>query len=784
MTSLAVGIGASASITSVSTAVLVRPLPYEKPQELVMIWRGATTSNRLVGFRDPRRLTRNLLTPGMALHWREQALPFADFAVFESWQTGPSSRVDLIDETGVERLRGTLATPNLFSVLGVRPAHGRTFREQETGVAIISDRLWRRRFGAKPGVVGTTIVLAAGRSRAHQLVEVIGVLPDRFRFDYPEETEIWLPLTWAAVQDEVQFALKYRAVARLRDHTSVQVAEAAMQVLRDPLDKDPQRESRIWLERVQDYAVGDSRGPLLLVTALTMLVLLSGAINAATVFAASTISRLSEMRIRRALGASHGRLIRQVLTETSIIAVVAGALGWSTVFLAVPALRAVLPANLARVDEIRVDWLTTIYVFGAVVLSTMLAGFVPAWLSARQEQRITDTHTSTVSRAGLQLRTCLLGLQFALVSGLLIAGIMLARSFWNITSVDKGFEANPNVYVAEIQLINPAYRSEDFSTRERDLVRRLKDLAYIEAVSLSSAVPLRSNTMDLVHVLRLADGQAITASERSVDSAYFDAMNIPLISGSGLPDTAAYGGESVALVSRSLATALYPSANPLGKPLSDNVRARIIGVVADVRALSVSEPPMPAYYLRREEGRSNLICVVVRTRNALQQQIAADMRRIVLQVYPEQPVQRLARLDQVLDDSIWDRRAYAVISSAFAIVMLTLAGFGLCGHLSHVVAERVHELAIRSALGASPQQQQQAVLRHIVPALLGGVTSAMVLMVLWFPFFSPYLFEVNRFDVISHAATAVVVIGFTAAAVFPSARRTSRLDPATLFRAT
>ncbi len=781
LTSLAVGIGVSVALTSVATAVLVRPLPYDKPHDLVMIWRADDGPSALTGFWDPWRLARVTLTPGVVLQWRERELPFVDFAVFESWETGWAPRVDLIDGTGVERLRGTLATANLFSVLGVQAARGRTFGRDETGVAVISDRLWRRRFGADPGVLGKTITLATGRTREQQgLVEIIGVLPDRFRFDYPEETEIWLPLTWSEIASYPDFVLLYRAVARLRGDTPIQVAEAAMQVLRSPTDQ--KRGTRIWLEPVHDYAVGPSREALLLVSALALLVLLSGVINAATVFAASTVSRLRELRVRRALGASQGRLVRQVFTEAAAVAVLAGVVGLGTVSLALPVLRALLPVGLPRVDEIGVDWLTLSGVCSAVVLSTLLAGFIPAWLSVRDRDNrpLEDSHTATTSLAGLRLRMGLLGVQFALVTALLVTGGMLVRSFWNIMHVDKGFEADANVYVAQLQLMHATYRNQGVRY-ESELLRRVRELSYVDAASLTSAIPLRGT--DRVNRVRRSDGQQIYVNLRNVDPGYFDVMRIPLLSGRWLTDADVSQSEWVALVSQSLAEALYPGESPLGKFLEGGSGTRIVGVVADIRARSLLERPMPAYYWPRALQTTSQIWLMVRTGMAAPQ-VAADVRRIVREVYPEQPVQWFATLDQVLDDSVADRRAYAVISGAFAVVMLLLSGLGLCGHLSHVVAERARDLAIRSALGASSRQQQQLLVRHVVPALFGGVSIAIGTVYLLFPFVAPFLFEIDRFDVISCAVSALLVTGFAAAAVVLPARRVSRLDAATMLKST
>lgn len=783
LTSLAVGIGVSVAITTVSTAVLIRPLPYVDPQSLVMIWRQTAGPSTLDGFVDRRQLARGILTPGMVLRWKEQGLPFADFAVVESWQTGLPARVDLLDRGSVEQLRGSLATANLFGLLGVRTAIGRTFTEGEVGVAVISDRLWRRRFGADPSVLGKTITLATGRYREQSPFEIIGVLPDRFRFDYPEETEIWLPLTWSMISSEFQIGLMYRAVARLRADMPIQAAEAAMQDFRDPLDRNPRkRPTRIWLEPVHDYAVGPSRAALFLVSALTLLVLLSGAINAATVFAALAVSRMHELDVRRALGASQSRLIRQVFTEVATLAVLAGAVGLVTVALTLPGLRVLLPAGLARVDEIAIDAWTLAGVSGAVVLSTLLAGFIPAWLSLRDRGYLhnEDTRTATTSVAALRLRKGLLGMQFGLVCALLIAGSMLVRSFLNLTQVEKGFDADANVYVAEFRLMNPDLVNQGIRL-ENELLRRVRELSYVSAASLTSAVPLRGT--DFVRRLQRSDGQYVSANVRNVDPEYFDVMRIPLLSGRLFNAGDSSQTAWVTLVSKSLAESLYPGENPIGKFLEGNSGSRIIGVVADIRSRSPLEPPMPAFYWPRSLQTTTQICVVIRAGMAAQQ-VSADVRRIVREVYPDQPVRWFASLNELLEDSISDRRAYAVISSAFAFAMLLLSGLGLSGHLSHIVEERARDLAIRSALGASARQQRYLLLQHIIPAMACGLGVALAAVYLSFPLLSPFLFEMSQLDAISCAVSVLLVTGFTAAAVVLAAQRMSKVDPANLLRST
>jgi predicted permease len=449
----------------------------------------------------------------------------------------------------------------------------------------------------------------------------------------------------------------------------------------------------------------------------------------------------------------------------------------ATVFLAAPGLRALLPAELPRADEIRVDWFTLISVFGAVVVATLVAGLIPAWLNVRDRGDLrSESIHSTMSGSRLRLQVWLLGVQFTVVTALLVAGGLLVKSFWNIVEVDKGFEAHANVYVAEFQVLNPDYRDQG-ARYQPELLRRVRELPYIDAATLTSTIPLRG--VDFVYRLRRTDGEAIWANWRMVDREYFQVMRIPLLSGRWFRESE---GEPVALISQSLAAALYPGEDPLGKPLL-GAGAQIVGVVADVRGRALWELPMPAYYVPLTQSTSYRICLLIRTEMGAQQ-VASDVRRVVREVYPDQPIHRFATMEQVVAESVADRRAYAVIAGAFAVTMLLLSAFGLCGHLSHVVAERAHDMAIRSALGASALQQRQLLVRHIVPALLGGITVATGAVYLLFPLLAPFVFEIERFDLIACATSTLLVAGFTAAAVVPPLRRLSRLDPSMILRST
>jgi putative ABC transport system permease protein len=592
LASLAIGVGVSVAITSISTSVLVRSLPYQRPEDLVMVWGAYEPRAELAAFWDSRELARGVLTPARVQQWRDRH-PFEDFAVLESWQTSPWLRADLIDGRKVERLRGTFATANIFGLLGVRPALGRSFVDGETDVAVISDSLWRRRFGADPGIVGRAVTLEIGRLHDRRPVSILGVLPPGVRFTYPEETELWMPLTWADIASYPGSALAYRIVARLRGDVSLETAEAALEAFRDRTARNSNAD-RVWLEPMHDYAVGTSRRMLLLISALGLLVLLSGAVNASTVFAASAVSRIREMRVRRSLGASQRRLLRQVFVEAALVALIAGAVGLGTIAAALPAMRALLPPGTPGTEAIGLDWLTLSGVAGAAALSTLVAGAIPAWLSVRdrEHRQLEDTHTATTSKNGVRLRGALVGIQFALVSALLIAGSMLVTSFWNLMHVDKGFEADERVYVTQLELVNNAYRDKSFDRYERELLRRVRELDYVQAATITSAIPLRGR--DVVNRIRRPDGQVIHVNVRHVDPGYFNVMGMRLLNGRLLTEADANPNSWVAVVSQSLAEQLHPGGDSVGRFLEGNSGTEIVGVVADVRARSLLEPPNPA----------------------------------------------------------------------------------------------------------------------------------------------------------------------------------------------
>lgn len=778
-TSLGVGIGASVAIGTVANAVLIRPLPYERPGQLVMVWRQGTGPQPLEAFWGSRRSSRFLSTPAMVLHWREQSLPFEDFAVLESWETGWSARVDLIAGDRIERLRGTLTTPNLFRLLGVQPALGRTFVENERDVILLSDRTWRLRFGGDPGIVGHPLTIVAGRHRERRRAEVIGIMPPAFHLDYPEETEIWLPLSWSAIAAEFQDGLSYRIVARLHPDVARSAAEAAMQPLRPATDR--RREVRIRLESMHDYAVGQSRRALSLAAVLTLIVFLSGALGSSTVFAATTMARAREFAVRRALGASPRSVAGNILLEVGIVAILAGTVGAVTVAAALPALRRALPASLPRVNEISVDLTTLLAVAVAVFGSTLLAGWIPVFLAFDSYNRssLVRTDGPAVTRSDRRLRTVVYGAQCALVSALLIAGVIFTRSFWNITHVDKGFEAADHVYAAEIRPMSPAYTEAVLARHEQELRRRVSDLPHVEAVSTTSSLPLAGP--DAVDRLRRPDGELLYANVRHVDTSYADVLGLRIVAGRWFSEMDTNQREWAAVISQSLADALYPGENAVGRLLQGQSGSRIIGVVNDLRSRSLVERPLPTYYWPRSLQTTGRFWLVVRSR-AHEATVVADLSGALAAVFPDHPVPRFTTLSRVVADSVAEPRAYAIMSVVFAGVMLLAAAMGVYGYVSQFLAERTRDFAIRSAIGATPSHVVRMLVLQLAPPLLLGVSTAIGAVALLFPLLSPYVFEINRVDPIASAICVLVVTTATATAATGPLRRMMRRSIGSLLR--
>jgi len=781
---LALGIGANTAIFAVVRGVLLRPLPYAAPDRVVMIWRER---------KGDAILRRGLATPFHVQQWRARARTLADLAALEMWNTDVSARMDLAGEEGAERLRGSFASPNFFDLLGVRAALGRTFSDGDTAsgaadVVVLSDGLWRRRFGADRAVIGRTIDLTVGRrDRRIRRFTVIGVLPPRFRFTYPKDTELWTPRSWHDIEGGPRDAITYTVIARLRDGVLLAQAQAEMVAVNDAMARDLPDDRYVSsefaaLEPVQDYVAGQFRSAMFLLIGVTAFLLVVACVNVANLLLARTVERSRELAVRAALGASRGRLARQLLAEGIVLASAGGILGMAFAAMLQPALRATLPSTIPRVDEIGIDAITLAWAFGIAALMSIAAGLAPSWrgtpnLHAALKQGGT---TVTGDPRAARWRRVLIAAQVAAVVVLLLGGGLLLHSFWNLQRVDLGFDGS-RVLTMEMRLIAPRYRDEQrLRLFQEALLERVRAVPGVTQASMTSSVPLRGVDWRKSFSADGRPGRYI-ANERQVDPDYFSLMHIPLHAGRRFDTNDTASSPRVAIVSEGLAREMFHGESAIGRFVDLDPRAQIVGVVGDVRHVRVDEAAAPAIYTARAQWPSELICVVARTTPGAAG-VAAAVRKAINSVDPNQPVEGVTTLDQIVSASIADRRFYAAATTAFSVVALLLAIAGLYGIVSRGVAERVRELGIRIVLGAARRDLIGLVVRQGLSPVAFGLALGAVAAYWTSRMLRGFLFNVTTVDPVIYIAVPVLVIVIAAVACYVPARRATKLDPIAALR--
>ncbi|MBI4476320.1 MAG: ABC transporter permease, partial [Acidobacteria bacterium] len=491
---LSLGLGANVAIFTIARAVVLRPLPYHEPERLVLLWGRREPA-------EPGSTGRGLATPRWFREIAARQRSFSSIAAIELWNGNPSATFDLAASAGAERLRGAFATPNFFKTVGVGAALGRTFAEDDAAeAAVISHDLWQRLFAGSRGAIGQRLDLATGRGkqRAIRSVTVIGVLPPRVQFSYPESTDVWLPLTRLQLEEpRLQDAIMYRIVARLRAETTLRQAHEDMAAIKSAMAVDLKRNlDRVtfWLEPVHENAVGSVRPALRLLGTVAALVLLVACLNVAALLLAQTVDRRRDNAVQMALGASRWRIGRQLLTESTLTAAVAAAASVTMVAALQPVLRAAMPPGIPRVEQIGVDFLTLAAATAVAMLGIALSTVVPAWRSSAIDPGVElarSVRTATQSRGAIVWRHGLVAAPVATSAVLLVAGGLLLHSFWKLQRVDLGFDGE-RVFTAEMRLLDPRYFDDArLKAFQAELLSRVRALPGVERASITSSVPLR-----------------------------------------------------------------------------------------------------------------------------------------------------------------------------------------------------------------------------------------------------------------------------------------------------
>lgn len=785
---LALGIGANTLVFSVVHGVVLRPLPYREPDRLVYLWRGTQTNpgNR-----------HSILTGSHVHEFARGTTTLESYAVAMAWDTSINGIVDLVRDEGSDRLRGAFITPNLFELLGVRAAHGRTFVSSDSEgspVAVISAGLWRRRFGMSPGVLGMQVRLASGRkSRTQPPYTIVGVLPDDVRFTYPRETEIFLLLPWTQIR--ASRALEYTMVGRLRPGVTHGTAEAELTTITRNIvrtytnipEKDLAKlldETRAMAEPLEQHLAAEVRPGVMLLGAVSGLVLLIACVNLGLLMLARTVDRAGELAVRAALGAGPKRLVRLLTIEGLVLAAIGGIAGVVLAAAVLPVVRRLLPAIVPRGDEITLDVNVLGFALLTTALTALVCGIAPGVLASRRDLLAVLRRTgisSTASRAAVLFRHAVVSLQVATVLVLLVAAGLLLHSFWRLQTVNLGFEPS-DLLTLETRLYNPKYRDKDGgATFERALLAHVRGMPGVAQATITTAVPMRG--VDFTYVVGPPNGKPQLGQMRSVAPGYFEMMRIPLRAGRLFSDADSAVSAPVMIVSESYGRRHFGAENPVGRLIDLGAKpVEIVGVVGDVRYAEVARDAAPAFYLPRAQSPVELICLLVKPRPGMSDQVADSLRGAVRAIDPEQPFEGLSTVAEIVSQSTADRRFYALATGMFAAIALALAIAGLFGVVSRAVSERRRELAIRTAVGADARRIVRLVLGYgLVPVAI-GITAGSLAALAGARLLRNLLFQVPPTDGATYAACILLVLAVAVAACLLPARRALRVEPSSLLR--
>ncbi|MGI9182538.1 MAG: ABC transporter permease [Longimicrobiaceae bacterium] len=779
---LALGIGANTAIFSVVNALLLRPLPYAEADRLVRLFQT---------FPTPDGRGTGSVSPPNFRDWREQNRSFEELTAY----TGGNVNLQGVDTP--ERLSSVAATANLFSVLGVQPQLGRGFAagEDELGVApvvVLSDGLWRRRFGADPALIGQTILLDG------QQHTVIGVMPPDFRFPAGSgRTEVWVPLQLPPQALESRGSNWMTVMGRLRPGVSLEAAQAEMSGIARRLEEqypEIQEGRGVLLRPVREVVIGDVRPRLLMLLGAAGFVLLIACANAANLLLARSTARRREIAVRTALGATRGRVVQQFLAEALLLALGGAVVGLLLARQTVAAVVALAGQSLPRAGEISFDAGVFAFLLLATLVSAVAFGLVPALRAtgARLHEDLKEGGVkASGGRGGVRFRGALVVAQIALSLVLLVGAGLLMRTFGALLGTETGMQTD-NVLTMSIAIPPQRYPEGDMVERFHAQVReRVQALPGVRAAGWTSNLPLQSWGMNGWFEIP-GRPEPVNSSEqpfaefRLVSPGYFAALGIPVVRGRDLSPQD--GPESpVVLINRTLSDRYFPNEDPVGRRIVlNNVELEIVGVMADVRQAELALAPLGELYLPYDvfAGQFGLpsYTLVVSTQ-VPPTTLTGAVRGAIRSVDPEQPVYNVQTMQQVVRGSISDRQLYLWLLGTFAGIALLLAAAGIYGVISHSVTQRTREIGIRMALGAGAGTVLGLVVRHgATLALLGlviGVSAAFALTRL----LQGLLYGVSATDPLTFAAVGVLLTSVAMLASYLPARRATRVDPMIALRA-
>lgn len=779
---LALGIGANTAIFSIVNAIVFRPLPYANPEQLVGIWT-----------RDVQRpSTQSPASFPMFHDWQEQAHSFSGIAAYAF------NRFHVSGKEGTDETRGAFTSPNFFSVLGVNPVLGRTLQQADDRerVVVIGDALWRRRFGADRNVLGKSINLNA------ESFVIVGVMPASFRFPTPD-IELWTSMApiyalpggaKSSVGDWINSRSLhgYRVIGRLQNGVSQQQAQLEMNAIAERLARsypDSDAGTGVVLVPLRDQMVGTYRRPLVILLVVVGFILLIACANVANLMMTRTAARDREIAIRRAMGASQLRLIRQMLTESILLGAIGGSLGLLFSIWGVQLLLGLTPREIPRLEAVSVDRWALLFTFAVSIVTGLLFGLAPAWharsLSLNDSLREGGRGISGMPRVK-RVRGLLVVGEIALAVMLLIGAGLMLKSFQRLTSVDPGFPSD-HLLTMSVGLQFARYQQPErqvaFFDEALKRVRSLPGVVYAGACTSLPPNYIQQSTGFTI------EGRPVDTSVQSPSAlympatpGYLEALGVPIISGRNVAETDRSDAPAVVVINQTFAKQFFVNQDPVGQRLNLSGALRtIIGVAGDAKYEGLGSEVGPQVYVPFAQSPFPGLRIAVRTTTDPSTLISA-VRTAIQSVDSEEGPTRFAPMSELLAESVAQPRFNTFLIGLFAMLAFVLAAIGIYGVMSYDVTQRTGEIGIRLALGAQVSDVMRLVLKQ--GALLTGAGLAVGIggALLLTRFMQVLLFEVTPTDLWTYAIVSIVIAIVATAACFIPSRRATKVDPLVALR--
>lgn len=774
---LALGIGANTAIFSVIHAVLLSPLPYNDPGRIMVVVER-NLGKGFPGF---------AVSPPNYMDWRNSANSF------EAMSSVSRGSFNFTGGPEPERLIGARVGAAFFSVFGATPALGRAFLpeddvEGKASVAILSHGLWIRHFGSDPQIIGKDLTLDGHTYR------VVGVMQDGFQF--PRGVELWLPSEFE--KDDLgpgaRGAHYLRVVARLKPGVTILQAQAEMESLASRLEQQYPRTNSGWTARVislTQSTVGDVRPTLLVLFGAVGFLLLIACANVANLLLARASARQQEFAVRYSLGASRMRIVRQLLTESVVLSVIAAALGVLLAQWAIHGLRTIPPSDLPRASGIQLDSAVLGFTAGIAVLTGLLFGLFPALQVTRTAPAETlkeGGRTYTAGRHGV--RSALVVLETTLAVVLLIGSGLLLKSFLRLQSVDLGFQSK-NILTANIALPGSKYASPEQRVQfYQRLSGQMRSSPGVKQFALASGDPMEGSNYSFAFATR--ELEALNPEDQPscgyyvVSANYFETLGIPLLAGRTFAEADSMSSPRVAIISQMVAHRFFHDRNPVGQQIfigagRGKIWREIVGVVADVKDEDpASEGSLTIYEPFSQVGWDDMT-VFLRAEGDVTR-LAAALRREVMNVDKDQPVAEVAAGDELMSRAVARPQLRTSLLGLFAGLALVLAGLGIYGVMSNAVEQRTHEIGVRMALGAGRSRVLRMVLRHGVQLTLLGIIFGTAGAFAITRLLKAFLFQVTPTDPATFLSVTMFLFLVAMCACLIPARRATRVDPVIALR--